>query len=92
MKLVLPTALSAYNIDIQLPSRLHNLLITNCPIPDAVAARSDALNDNVCPALIAGVSILLDNTIHSPLPSMQYSQTFGKKRAVRPSSKATIVR
>ena len=66
--------------------------MVNVPIPyDEDIEGFVALNERVCPALIAGVAVLAANDTHSILPSIQYSQAFLDNFAVKPSSSASIV-
>jgi len=67
--------------------------MVNVPIPVEDAGFNPvALNESVCPVLIAGVAVPAAREVHSILPSMQYSQALVESDAVRPSSRASMVR
>ena len=76
----------------QLPLRLHFLLIVNVPIPLLELGVKFPLKDNVCPLLMLSVAVSAANVFQLPSPSTQYSHALVDKRAVNPSANASIVR
>ena len=83
--------LSSNNRDIILPFRLHFLDISKVPIPLVELGAKLLLNDIVCPLLIEVVYAPPFNVTQLP-PSIQYLQSLVSNLAVKPSSRASIVK